>query len=146
MKTAIIQALMDWNPWLTGEFPLELLGYTRDYHLIDYLKVSEIKIIEGARRVGKSTLLYQVMSFIAKKSKKILYVNFEDEILKKYPLAEIVYAYLEQAEVDYLFVDEIQNCVDWVSFVRKMHDRKEIQQIWVSGSNSSLIRQEYATL
>lgn len=144
--TEILQALKDWNPWLEGEFPMELIGFPREYHLLDYLKVSEIKIIEGARRVGKSTLLYQLIYSILKTNKKILYVNFEDEILKKYSLADIYYAYLKENKIDYLFVDEIQNCIDWVAFIRKMHDRHEIKQIWVSGSNSSFIKNEYATL
>ncbi len=46
----------------------------------------------------------------------------------------------------YLFIDEIQNCKDWVSFIRKTYDRKEIPQIWISGSNSSFIKKEFATL
>ncbi len=146
MNADIFQALLDWNPWIGGEFPDELMGYKRHYHLIDYLDVPEIKIIEGARRVGKSTLLYQVIHHVLQTSAHVLYINFEDEILKQYSLAEVVYTYLEHGKIDYLFVDEIQNCTDWVSFIRKIYDRREISQLWVSGSNSSLIKQEYATL
>jgi len=146
MKAEIIQSLMDWNSWQQGDFPIELLGFSRDYHLLDYLQVPEIKIIEGARRVGKSTLLYQVIHTVFKTNKKLLYINFEDEALKKYSLTDIVYTYLEHAEIDYLFVDEIQNCAEWVSFTRKAYDRQEFKQIWISGSNSSLIKQEYASL
>lgn len=146
MTTSLQQALLDWNPWLTGEFPTELLGVVRDYPLLDFLVVPEIKIIEGARRVGKSTLLYQMIHQVLAQGKRCLYVNFEDEVLKHYPLADIVYAHLAHFAVDCLFVDEIQNCLDWVQFIRKMYDRRELQQIWVSGSNSALIKQEYATL
>jgi predicted AAA+ superfamily ATPase len=146
MNESIKQALLDWNPWLTGIFPEQLLGYGRNYNLEDYLQVPEVKIVEGARRVGKSTLLYQVIHTVYMTNKNILYVNFEDEVLKKFSLSEIIYTYLELAPIEYLFVDEIQNCHDWVQFVRKMYDRKEFKQIWLSGSNSSLIKQEYATL
>ncbi len=146
MNESIKQSLLDWNPWLTGEFPEQLLGYSRNYNLPDYLQVPEIKIVEGARRVGKSTLLYQVIHSVYVMNKNVLYVNFEDEVLKKYSLSEIIYTYLESASIDYLFVDEIQNCHDWVQFIRKMYDRREFKQIWLSGSNSSLIKQEYATL
>ncbi len=146
MNADIFQALLDWNPWIGGEFPDELMGYKRRYHLRVYLDVPEIKIIEGARRVGKSTLLYQVIHHVLQTSAHVLYINFEDEILKQYSLAEVVYCYLEHGKIDYLFVDEIQNCTDWVSFIRKIYDRREISQLWVSGSNSSLIKQEYATL
>lgn len=146
MNEEIYSALLDWNPWLNGEFPIELIGKERSYHLSRYLEVPEIKIIEGARRVGKSTLLYQVILEVFRQGKNILYINFEDEILRKYTLAEVVYAYLEYAPIECLFVDEIQNCQDWVQFIRKIYDRREMKQIWISGSNASLIKQEYATL
>lgn len=146
MNTEILQSLLDWNPWLTGDFPEELIGFKRNYDLFPYLEVPEIKIVEGARRVGKSTLLYQLIHQIHKKHKNILYVNFEDEVLSKYPLADIISTYLEHAPIEYLFIDEIQACPDWVQFTRKIYDRKEYNQIWVSGSNATLIKEEYATL
>ncbi len=146
MNQEIRQALSDWNPWWQGEFPEKLLGIKRDYDLAPYLEVPEIKILEGARRVGKSTLMYQVIKRVLSGNEHVLYINFEDEILRKYSLAEIVYEHLEYARIDYLFVDEIQICKDWVQFVRKVHDRKEFSQIWISGSNATLIKEEYATL
>ena len=96
--------------------------------------------------MGKSTLLYQVIEQVLRVDDNVLYVNFEDEVLKKYPLNEIVEAYSTIAPVRMLFLDEIQNCKDWVSFVRKAYDRKEIAQSWVSGSNSSFIKKEFATV
>ena len=146
MEDKIIKSVLDWNPWYGGEFPLELLGYDRDYNLSQYLEFREIKIIEGARRVGKSTLVYQVIKKVYEKSKKILYLNFDDEVLRQYSLSEVYYKFLEKSDVDYLFVDEVQNCKEWVSFVRKIYDLKEVKQIWITGSNSSLIKKEYATL
>jgi len=146
MNLEIRQALLDWNPWVRGPFPTELLGLKREYDLTPYLAVPEIKIIEGARRVGKSTLLYEVIRQVLNISEKVLYINFEDEILKNYSLSEIVYEHLEYGEIDYLFVDEIQSCSEWVQFIRKVYDRREFKQIWVSGSNASLIKEEYASL
>lgn len=146
MSKEIFKALLDWNPWLLGSFPEELLGVPRRYELLEYLDVPEIKIIEGARRVGKSTLLYQVIYQLYKTHKDILYVNFEDETLQKYSLSEVISAYLEHSPISYLFVDEVQNCEGWVQVVRKMYDRREMKQMWISGSNASLIKKEYATL
>lgn len=146
MHEEILRSLFDWNPWFEGEFPEELAGFPRDYDLVPYLQIPEVKILEGARRVGKSTMLYQIIKKILKQKKNVLYVNFEDEILKKYSLSDIVSAYRQRSSVQFLFVDEIQNCNDWVAFIRKAHDRKEISQIWISGSNSSFIKKEFATL
>lgn len=146
MKQEIIKALLDWNPWIGGTFPMELLGRQRDYQILSYLDIPEIKIIEGARRVGKSTLLYQVVEKTLKVDSRVLYINFEDDVFKQYSLSEVVQAYQERSDIQYLFIDEIQLCTEWVSFIRKLYDRREIKQIWLSGSNSSLIKQEYATL
>ena len=146
MHNEILKALYDWNPWIETTFPKELSGYPRNYCLDDYLQIPEIKILEGARRVGKSTLLYQIIEKLLPSDKHILYVNFEDEILKKYTLNEIIAVYQTITSLKNLFVDEIQNCKDWVSFIRKSHDRKEIPQIWISGSNSSFIKKEFSTL
>jgi predicted AAA+ superfamily ATPase len=142
----ILQALYDWNPWIEGAFPKELAGHPRLYFLEPYLEIPEIKILEGARRVGKSTLLYQIIQKILRKKKSVLYINFEDEVLKKHTLNEIISAYRTIAPLHSLFIDEIQNCKDWVSFIRKIYDRKEVAQVWISGSNSSFIKNEFATL
>ena len=146
MKEEIVKALYDWNPWLEGTFPKELGGFSRNYSLEDYLQIPEVKILEGARRVGKSTLLYQIIKNVLKHDKQALYINFEDEVLKKHTLSEIVSAYSDIGTLRNLFIDEIQNCTEWVPFIRKAHDRKEIPQIWISGSNSSFIKKEFATL
>jgi predicted AAA+ superfamily ATPase len=146
MNEEIYKALLDWNSWIEGQFPKELVGFRRNYNLDQYLLIPEIKILEGARRVGKSTLIYQLIEKLLEEGKGVLYINFEDEILKKYTLNEILSTFEEKFPIENLFIDEIQNCKDWVSFIRKAYDRKKIPQIWISGSNSSLIKEEFASL
>lgn len=146
MNEEMLKALLDWNPWMEGRFPQELAGFSRKYELEEYLQIPEVKVLEGARRVGKSTLLYQLIEKLLEKNQSVLYINFEDEVLKNYTLNEIVTTFREQGIIQNLFIDEIQNCKDWVSFIRKAYDRKEIPQIWISGSNSSFIKKEFASL
>ncbi len=69
MREEILKSLYDWNPWIEGKFPKELAGYLRNYDLDPYLQIPEIKIVEGARRVGKSTMLYQLIQKILKQKK-----------------------------------------------------------------------------
>lgn len=146
MKDEILKALWDWNPWLEGQFPTRLRGYKRDYNILEYLRLEEIKILEGARRVGKSTLFYQVIEQLLSENQKVLYINFDDTELHKYSLKTIIHTFLEKGSFDCLFLDEIQHCSEWVHFIRNMYDRKEAKQIWVSGSNTSFIKKEYKTL
>ncbi len=54
MHEEILKSLYDWNPWMDGKFPKELAGHPRLYALEPYLQIPEIKILEGARRVGIS--------------------------------------------------------------------------------------------
>lgn len=147
MNEEILKTLLDWNPWVEkAAFPKELAGFHRKYELEQYLQIPEVKILEGARRVGKSTLIYQMIERLLEKGETVLYINFEDEIFKKYTLNEIVSTFREKAAIYNLFIDEIQNCKDWVSFIRKAYDRKEIPQIWISGSNAYFIKKEFASL
>lgn len=146
MSDAILKAILDWNPWLQGKFPEALLGFQRDYQLLELLQLPEIKILEGARRTGKSTLMYQVMAHLHAQEKRVLYLNFDDEDLKKHTLKDIFYIFQKNEPIEYLFVDEIQQCSEWVPFVRKLYDTHAIKQLWISGSNSSLIKQDYKTL
>ncbi len=146
MSDAILKAIYDWNPWLQGAFPETLLGFQRDYQLLDLLELPEIKILEGARRTGKSTLMYQIIANLHAQGKRVLYLNFDDEELGKHLLKDIYYIFQSKEPIDYLFLDEIQQCSEWVHFVRKLYDTRQLKQLWISGSNSSLIKKEYKTL
>lgn len=85
MNDEIIAALLEWNPWFGDGVPVKLTGIPREYNILSYLNIPEIKILEGVRRAGKSTLLYQVAQRAMELQKKCLYINFDDEVLKKYP-------------------------------------------------------------
>src|SRR5690348_351367 len=100
MSSEIISALLEWNPWLESTFPEALLGIAREYDITRYIAIPEIKILEGVRRSGKSTLLYQIAQRGTLIGKQVLYINFDDEILRKHSLAEIYYAYLQHGTID----------------------------------------------
>lgn len=146
MSDAILKAIFDWNPWLQGAFPETLLGFQRDYNLLTLLELPEIKILEGARRTGKSTLMYQIIAHLHAQGKRVLYLNFDDEELGQHTLKDIFYVFQQKEPIEYLFLDEIQQCSEWVHFIRKLYDTHQIKQLWISGSNSSLIKKDYKTL
>ena len=141
------RTILDWNSWLEDwEVSRELLWIRRDINILEYLHFKEIKILQWARRTWKSTLIYNVINQVYKKNKNILYLNFNDEILAKYDLQEIVEKFMEEKKVEYLFLDEIQSCKNWVSYIRKSYDISQFKQIWITGSNSSLIKRDYSSL
>ena len=103
---------------------------------------SLIQIITGVRRSGKSTLAHKALQ-----GTNYAYINFDDERLSKLSAAnlndllEAVYRVYEN--VEYLFLDEIQNVDGWHLFVNRLH-RNGLKVI-ITGSNSKLLSSELAS-
>ena len=124
---------------------------TRDYQI----PMSSGKIITliGARRSGKTFLLYQLIKQIAAKISKqhILFINFEDERLElqSHELDLMIQAYLELYPLQdlshcYFFFDEIQNVSGWEKFIRRLYDTIS-KNIFLTGSNAKMLSSEIAT-
>ena len=143
----IIKSVLDWNPWFdVWKVPEELLWKKRNIDLKQYLEFKEIKILNWARRTGKSTLVYTVISEVIKNNKNIVYLNFDDEVLINHSLEEIMEEVLVKKDIDYIFLDEIQNCKKWARYIRKAYDTRKFKQIWITWSNSSLMQKEYSNI
>jgi len=119
------------------------------------LKTSEIIIVTGVRRCGKSYLLRLIWQKIKKQLKtnaEFLYLNFEDERLVGFETTDftlLLESFFELFEVDkkgkvFLFLDEIQNIPYWQKFLNRIREDKKYK-IFISGSNASLLSQEIST-
>ncbi len=118
------------------------------------LNLNIIVTLIGARRSGKTYILYQKINELLKsgiKKEQILFLNFEDERLELTTenLDHIIQAYTElfpeiNIENTYFFFDEIQNVTGWEKFVRRIFDTKS-RHIFITGSNSKLLSTEIAT-
>ena len=118
------------------------------------LNLNIIVTLIGARRSGKTYILYQKIKELLKsgiKKEQILFLNFEDErlALTTENLDHIIQAYTElfpeiNIENTYFFFDEIQNVTGWEKFVRRIFDTKS-RHIFITGSNSRLLSTEIAT-
>ncbi len=99
-----------------------------------------IKVILGPRRSGKSTL---AMSALV--SKQFAYFNFEEDDLPKNTNSNDLVDALKHVygEIDYYFFDEIHLLPRWEQFLNKLH--RNNQNIIVTGSNSNLLSDEFAT-
>lgn len=107
-------------------------------------------VLVGARRAGKSFLLYQhIQSLLANGVTwdELLYLNFEDERLIDMTtedlnlILEVHYSMSEKKPI--LFLDEIQNIVGWDKFVRRLADNK--YQVFITGSNAKMLSKDVAT-
>jgi len=141
---------------LHWEKPYENL-YQRDIFdsIVAKLHLRQIHVLKGIRRSGKTTLFKLIINHLIESvdSKSILYVNLDDPYFTElYSDSKYLYKLLELSQkltgvkVEYLFLDEIQNVKHWEKFVKSIYDNEVVRKILVTGSNSSLLDGEYATL
>ncbi len=109
----------------------------------------------GARRTGKTFILFQIMQDLLKQGverEQIIYLNFEDDRLfpvSREDLDLILRAHSElfpelTKKKRYIFFDEIQNVVDWEKYVRRIYDTEDIS-VFLTGSSSSLLQRDMST-
>jgi len=145
-----IQTLVRFNEWWkTGNVPEDLLeGYKRPLYdeILKYLEDRQVLAIIGLRRVGKTTLMYQLIQNLLEKVKKeyILYFSFDEE---QFDIEDVLETYREfilkgnWREFDriYVFFDEIQKVNDWQNKIKTYYDLYPNVKFIVSGSASLII-------
>lgn len=99
-------------------------------------------IITGLRRCGKSTLLLQLLR---KQFTDAIYLNFEDIRLTGFDSPDFVRFHneIEKRDIKVLFLDEIQMVEKWDVFVHQV--LREGYQVFITGSNASLLSRELGT-
>jgi len=148
-KAQIIEILNTWNFWKKPQ----KTGIKREKYLKKmekFSKTGQIISIIGARRSGKSTLMFQFIKDIIDRgiaSKNTLYVNLEDprffgELSLKLlqDIYETYLEYLKPSEKPYIFLDEVQNILGWEKFARFLQEKEA--KVFVSGSTSKLLSSE----
>jgi predicted AAA+ superfamily ATPase len=111
---------------------------------VKYLNSDQrVMVVTGMRRVGKSTLVQQLMPHEG----NYCYLNFEDEKLLDFKVenfGELQEALIEvYGSADYYFFDEIQNVDRFEIAVRKLQDSGK--KVVLTGSNSSMLSMEFGT-
>jgi predicted AAA+ superfamily ATPase len=109
-----------------------------------------VKIITGLRRSGKSKVLELIQREILQRADKdhIIVMNFEEKdffAIKNYEhLTEYIDSKIKDTKKYYIFLDEPQEVIGWEKAVNAFRLKKH--DIYVTGSNSSLLSREFATL
>ncbi|OKY85968.1 MAG: ATP-binding protein [Bacteroidales bacterium 52_46] len=104
----------------------------------------ERQVLVGARRAGKSYLMYgKIQELLAQGHSwdEIVYLNFEDERLAGMELNDLNKIFEVHAglggERPMLFLDEIQNIDGWEHFARRVADSK--LTVFITGSNAKML-------
>jgi len=123
--------------------------------LVQNLQTKHIQALQGIRRGGKSSLFKLLINHLSLETdpKEILYINLDDPFFIKYSshpqsFYEIIQTAqkLTQKEIKYLLLDEVQAICGWEKYVKSVYDSGEFKKIFITGSNSSLLNGELATL
>ena len=111
-----------------------------------------IKVITGIRRCGKSTLLKIFQDYLLEsgvEESQIVSINFENpnnEDLKDYKnLYKYIEKHLIENKKNYVFLDEIQNVVDYQKAVDGLYIKDNVD-LYITGSNAYFLSGELATL
>jgi predicted AAA+ superfamily ATPase len=108
-----------------------------------------IKVIIGQRRVGKTTILKQIMSLIIKENPSIntIYINKEKHEFKQIKSSEDLYQYihskLTKTKSNFVFIDEIQEISDFEIALRQL--LVEEIDLYCTGSNAKMLSGDLAT-
>ncbi|MEZ4887757.1 MAG: ATP-binding protein [Chitinophagales bacterium] len=139
---------------IIADFIHRALPKTMSREVVLPVNVSKIVSVIGARRVGKTFILFDLIRQLREEmpADRLVYVNFEDDRLFQLQLTDLddlLRAYYElyplnKQNLVYFFFDEIQEVPHWEKFVRRLLDTENCR-IYVTGSSSKLLSRELAT-
>ena len=148
-RSGILRVLTGYNPWWkTGMVnPAFSKAYRRFAYYeamkrLDDTSIRRSVVLTGARRVGKTTIQYQMMDALLKRGvppQKILFVSLDHPMLKLAQFQDILDIYHENicATQDvYYFFDEIQYAQDWDSWLKTIYDSQPETKVVATGSAS----------
>jgi len=154
----ILNLLVRSNYW--EEAPGHNMGFVRNTYLSaikSSLDSRLIKVLAGQRRTGKSYIVRQLIDYLINElhidGKNIFYLNKElyefESIKTDHDLFELIKAYRSRYKPEgrvYYFIDEVQDIKNWEKPVVSIsQDPSQDAEIFITGSNSSLLSGELAT-
>ena len=148
-KENILKVLTAFNPWWkTGAVnPKMSKTYKRfAFHeamkRLDQTDLRRTVVLTGTRRVGKTTIQYQMMEALLERGvapQKIVFISMDHPMLKLSGVDEVLECYHENiyAEQDvYYFFDEIQYAQDWDKWLKTIYDMQPDTHVVATGSAS----------
>ena len=139
--------------WKIGKVRQSL---TKEYKRIVYNQIMKyidkrlIILLYGLRRMGKTTIMYQIISELLEhtEGKNILYFSFDeyaysiDEVLNEYQNSVLHKTFDNTEKNVYIFLDEIQKLQRWEDKIKLYYDLYPNLKFILSGSASVSLRKK----
>lgn len=148
----VLNILNTYNPWwklgtIPEKYikPIKRVAYYETEKMLEYEEVKRYILLSGARRVGKTTIMYQLIEKLLQRgvnSNNIIYMSLDNPILKFGTLDKIIDIYTNTFAPEgqvYIFLDEIQYSKDWDKWLKVFYDQQKQWKIIATGSASPLI-------
>jgi hypothetical protein len=142
--------LRQFNPWWAGDRFPDVPSWQRKIfpnivRWMEHPPGGRALLLTGARQVGKTTLLLQVIHWLLDRGERatnILYLSLDHPLLRAVSLEGLLELWREfepaQEGVEYLFLDEIHNATDWQVWLKHQVDFQKSRRIAVTGSATPL--------
>lgn len=146
---------LEWNPWWTDNYTFAEVERDVFYNVLPWIERREIISILGVRRSGKTTLMYEIISYLLNKKKippeNIFFIKGDDDRVDKHAFIDTAldnyYTWhnLKKSQV-YVFIDEVQDIDKWQKTLKRIYDLKKNVKIFISGSNASVMKENLSTM
>lgn len=148
-KEGILKVLSAYNPWWkTGAVHPSMTKTYRRFAFHEAMKrldrtdLRRTVILTGTRRVGKTTIQYQMIQALLDRGvppQKIVFLSMDHPMLKLSEFQQILECYHENIYPDqdaYYFFDEVQYAQDWDKWLKIIYDMQPDTQVVATGSAS----------
>lgn len=146
--------LVEWNPWWEKHAPFSGVKRDRLHDVIPWVSRREMVAVVGARRAGKTTLLFEIIDYLICELKvnprNILFIKGDDDRVEKTGLIDRAlneYAQLVNPFGNiFVLIDEIQEIEEWSKTLKRIYDLRTDIKLFISGSNADILKEELGVL
>lgn len=148
----VIKVMRQYNPWWRGPSvsiaeskPQKRLAFYEALRIIKHGTLRRFAVLSGARRVGKTTIMYQMIDNLigdGVSPKNILYVSFDNPIVKLVSIDAVLSIYETLYPIEgtrYIFLDEIQYTDNWELWMKVIYDSRKDIRLTATGSASPVL-------
>ncbi len=148
-KDRILKVLTSYNPWWkTGTVSPQMSKTYKRFAFYEAMKrlmqqdIRRTVVLTGTRRVGKTTIQYQMIEALLKQNvppQRIVFISMDHPMLKLSAMSDILDCYHESICPDqnvYYFFDEVQYAQDWDKWLKIIYDTQPDAKIVATGSAS----------
>jgi len=148
----VIKVLRQYNSWWRMSSavkeeskPQKRFAYYEALRMLKHKSIRRFIILSGVRRVGKTTIMYQIMDNLIEEGvnpRNILYATFDNPILKLVNVESVLAIYDSLYPIEgtkYIFFDEIQYTDNWELWMKVIYDSRKDIRLIATGSASPVL-------